>query len=137
MASDGPWIEQFPGNFVWSNAALVTKGMAPYGAVALGEIDAVCERLKGREGDPGAWPDEWSAMASRLEKVADQAAAEGRHFTAATTICAQGCITSRPSASWSRASTSARSDASRCTASRQGSAGVIRTSSASRFLTKG
>src|SRR5688572_1252181 len=82
MASDGPWIEQFPGNFVWSNAALVTKGMAPYGAVALGEIDTVCERLKGRESDPGAWPDEWSAMASRLEKVADHAAAEGRDFTA-------------------------------------------------------
>ena len=33
------WTEQFPGNFAWSNAALVTKAMAPYGAVALAEID--------------------------------------------------------------------------------------------------
>ena len=82
MASSGTWIEQFPGNFVWSNAALVTKGMAPYGAVALGEIDEVCERLKARQDEPDAWPREWCALASRLEKVADKAAAEGRQHTA-------------------------------------------------------
>ena len=52
MSSGGPWIEHFPGNFVWSNAALVTKGMAPYGTVALGEIDQVCERLRPRQGEP-------------------------------------------------------------------------------------
>ena len=78
----GTWIEQFPGNMTWSNAALVTKGMAPYAAVALGEIDEVCERLKSRQSEPDAWPEEWCAMASRLEKVADKAAAEGRHLTA-------------------------------------------------------
>src|SRR5687767_7321050 len=82
MASDGPWIEQFPGNFVWSNAALVTKGMAPYGAVALGEIDQVCQRLRGRQGDADAWQQEWCALGRRLEAVADQAAAEGRQMTA-------------------------------------------------------
>ncbi len=82
MALNGPWIEQFPGNFVWSNAALVTKGMAPYGAVALGEIDEVCERLKTRQSEPDAWREEWCAMALRLEKVADAAAADGRQFTA-------------------------------------------------------
>jgi dipeptidyl aminopeptidase/acylaminoacyl peptidase len=78
----GNWIEQFPGNFVWSNAALVTKGMAPYGAVALGEIDEVCARLESRQSEPDAWQEEWCALASRLEKVADKAAAEGRQFTA-------------------------------------------------------
>ena len=76
MAS-GTWIEQFPGNMTWSNAALVTKGMAPYGAVALGEIDEVCERLKTRGNEPDAWQEEWCAMGARLEKVADQAAADG------------------------------------------------------------
>ena len=81
MAS-GSWIEQFPGNMTWSNAALVTKGMAPYGAVALGEIDDVCERLKSRQNEPDAWPEEWCRMAARLEKVADKAAAEGRQLTA-------------------------------------------------------
>ena len=82
MASSGTWIEQFPGNFVWSNAALVTKGMAPYGAVALGEIDEVCERLKSRQAEPDAWREEWCLMGARLEKVAEQAAADGRQLTA-------------------------------------------------------
>jgi alpha-beta hydrolase superfamily lysophospholipase len=78
----GTWIEQFPGNLTWSNAALVTKGMAPYGAVALGEIDEVCERLKARQGEPDAWHEEWCAMARRLERAADTAADEGRQLTA-------------------------------------------------------
>ena len=82
MATAGSWIEQFPGNMTWSNAALVTKGMAPYGAVALGEIDEVCEKLKTRQQEPDAWQEEWCAMASRLEKVADKAAAEGHQHTA-------------------------------------------------------
>src|SRR5437667_219483 len=41
--------------------------MAPYGAVALGEIDEVCERLKARQGEADAWQEEWCAMARRLE----------------------------------------------------------------------
>jgi naringenin degradation protein FdeB len=76
------WIEQFPGNVIWSNAVLVTKGMAPYGAVALGEIDQVCERLSTRQHEPDAWREEWCAMGSRLENIAAQAAAEGRQMTA-------------------------------------------------------
>jgi alpha-beta hydrolase superfamily lysophospholipase len=82
MTAGGTWVTQFPGNFVWSNAALVTKGMAPYGAVALGEIDEVCERLRHRQGEPDAWREEWSAMGRRLEQVASVAAAEGRQMTA-------------------------------------------------------
>lgn len=82
MASNGPWIEHFPENLAWSNACLVTKGMAPYGAVALGEIDQVCERLRQRQNEPDAWREEWCAMGSRLEKLADQAAAEGHAMTA-------------------------------------------------------
>ena len=82
MAAGGPWIEHFPGNMVWSNACLVTKGMAPYGAVALGEIDEVCERLRSRQGEYDAWEEEWCAMGARLERIADEAAAAGRHMTA-------------------------------------------------------
>ncbi len=82
MASNSPWVEHFPGNFVWSNAAIVTKGMAPYGAVALGEIDEVCERLRRRQDQPDAWREEWCALASRLESAADHAAAAGHSFTA-------------------------------------------------------
>src|SRR6266704_1616489 len=56
--------------------------MAPYGAVALGEIDEVCERLKTRQGEADAWREEWCAMAKRLERAADAAAADGRPLTA-------------------------------------------------------
>jgi len=82
MTAGPTWISQFPGNFVWSNATLVTKGMAPYGAVALGEVDEVCRRLLPCQGEPDAWREEWCAMARRLEAVADTAAAAGREMTA-------------------------------------------------------
>lgn len=82
MSSAGPWIEHFPGNMIWSNACLVTKGMAPYGAVALEEIDQVCERLRLRENEPDAWREEWCAMGMRLEKTADAAEAAGHRMSA-------------------------------------------------------
>jgi pimeloyl-ACP methyl ester carboxylesterase len=82
MSPNSTWIDHFPDNYSWSNATLVTKGMAPYGAVALEEIDRIGERLKARAGEPQAWWEEWSAMASRIEKQADTAAAEGRQMTA-------------------------------------------------------
>ena len=59
MASRGPWIDHFGDNFLWSNATLIIKGMAPYGVVALGEIDRVCERLRLRQQEPHAWWEEW------------------------------------------------------------------------------
>lgn len=80
--ANGPWVEHFPGNMVWSNACLVTKGMAPYGAVALGEIDEVCERLRARQDEPDAWPEEWCALGARLEKIADAAEAAGHKMAA-------------------------------------------------------
>jgi len=82
MSAEIPtWIDHFPGNFMWSNATLVTKGMAPYGAVALGEIDQVCERLRPRQDEPQAWWEEWSTMAARLEKTADEAERAGNTLT--------------------------------------------------------
>ncbi|HTD89588.1 MAG TPA: alpha/beta fold hydrolase, partial [Burkholderiales bacterium] len=82
MTANGPWIEHIAGNMVWSNAILVTKGMAPYGAVALGEIDQVCEQLRARQTEPQAWWEEWSAMGSRLHKRADAAEAAGHRMSA-------------------------------------------------------
>ena len=82
MSYNGTWIMQFPGNFNWSNAALVTKGMAPYGAVALGEIDDVCERLLARQGEPDAWEEEWCRMGALLEKAGDAAEAKGHRMSA-------------------------------------------------------
>jgi alpha-beta hydrolase superfamily lysophospholipase len=78
----GNWIDSFPDNYQWSNASSITKGMAPYGAVALGEIDQVIQRLHARSSEPDAWWQEWTAMGERLEGTADAAAAEGRDATA-------------------------------------------------------
>ena len=91
MASDSPtWIDHFPGNFMWSNATLVTKGLAPYGAVALGEIDEICERLRARQDEPHAWWEEWSALAARLEQAAQTAEAQGNRMSAANLFLRAG-----------------------------------------------
>jgi alpha-beta hydrolase superfamily lysophospholipase len=82
MFYSGNWIHSFPQNFQWSNATLVAKGMAPYGAVALGEIDRIVQRLHARAAEPHAWWEEWSAEAERVEHAGDAAAAEGRSATA-------------------------------------------------------
>jgi len=83
MSSGNAWTDSFPGNFQWSNATLVCKGMAPYGAVALEEIERVCERLRARgPQDADAWRREWCAEAERNEKLADEAAGEHRDATA-------------------------------------------------------
>jgi dienelactone hydrolase len=83
VSSSGSWTDSFPGNFQWSNATLVCKGMAPYGAVALEEIERICERLRARgPQDPEAWPQEWCSEAGRIERLADSSAGEGRDATA-------------------------------------------------------
>lgn len=81
----GTWAVHFPGNLRWSNAMQIVKGMVPWAAAAMDEIDRIGRRLKAREKetDPDrAWKEEWAAMADRVAKVADTAAAEGRQITA-------------------------------------------------------
>jgi pimeloyl-ACP methyl ester carboxylesterase len=82
MYYEGNWIDSFPQNYQWSNATSITKGMAPWGAVALGEIDEVVQRLHQRANEPHAWWEEWCAMAQRMEQAADAAAAKGHDATA-------------------------------------------------------
>jgi alpha-beta hydrolase superfamily lysophospholipase len=82
MSETSTWIDHFPGNFMWSNATLVTKGMAPYGAVALGEMDTVLQRLAKRQHEPQAWWDEWCTLGAKLECMADDHEAAGRTLTA-------------------------------------------------------
>ena len=48
MFYPGNWIDSFADNYQFSNATLITKGMAPWNAVALGEIDEVIQRLHER-----------------------------------------------------------------------------------------
>ena len=82
MYYDSNWIHSFPKNFQWSNATLVCKGMAPYGAVALGEIDWIVQRLHARANEEHAWWEEWAAVAEQVERSGDEAAAAGHHATA-------------------------------------------------------
>jgi alpha-beta hydrolase superfamily lysophospholipase len=82
MYYSGNWVDSVPENFQWSNATLVTKGMAPYGAVALAEIDEVIQRLHQRAKEPQAWWEEWGSMGTRMERLADAASAEKRDATA-------------------------------------------------------
>src|SRR4029077_1464459 len=79
------WAVHFPGNLRWSNAMQIVKGMAPYGAIAMDEVDRIGRRLEARASEADldrVWREEWSAMADRLADVADKAAAEGREITA-------------------------------------------------------
>jgi alpha-beta hydrolase superfamily lysophospholipase len=82
MFYPGNWIDSFANNYQWSNATSITKGMAPWNAVALGEIDEVVQRLHERPHTEDAWWEEWTALAARIERTADKAAAEGRNATA-------------------------------------------------------
>jgi dipeptidyl aminopeptidase/acylaminoacyl peptidase len=78
------WFEYFPGNFVWSQQMMAMIDMANWGASAMGEIDQVGQRLKGREGDNEAWYTEWYAMAVEIEKKALAAHAANHALTAGT-----------------------------------------------------
>jgi dienelactone hydrolase len=82
MPARPPWIDHFGDNFLWSNATLVIKGMAPYGVVALEEMDRVCERLKVRQHEPNAWYEEWEAVGALVERSAIEAEKAGRKRTA-------------------------------------------------------
>jgi dienelactone hydrolase len=79
------WTDQFGENFSWSNATMVTKGMAPYGVVCLGEIERIGEKLISRgndQADKEAWWQEWCAMGDNVAALGDAAMAKGRRLTA-------------------------------------------------------
>src|ERR1700709_930372 len=82
MPARGPWIDHFGDNFLWSNATLIIKGMAPYGVVALEEMDRACEKLRVRQHEPDAWPEEWRALGAQVESFGDAALAKGHKITA-------------------------------------------------------
>jgi dienelactone hydrolase len=80
------WTDHFGDNYSWSNATMVTKGMAPYGVVALGEVERIGEKLIARGNDPSdkeAWWQEWCAMGDHVVALGDAAMAKGRRLSAA------------------------------------------------------
>lgn len=76
------WVEQFPGNFQWSNALLVCKGMAPYGAVSLADLDRIVDQLADSEVTPENWHRVWSAVGRQSEELAKAAEERGHARTA-------------------------------------------------------
>jgi alpha-beta hydrolase superfamily lysophospholipase len=81
-AGRASWTDQFPGNFLWSNAMLVCKGMAPYGAVSVADIDRIAARLEAGPTTPEAWREAWCDVGGELEARAKIAAAAGHERTA-------------------------------------------------------
>ena len=99
---ESTWPVHFPGNLRWSNAMQIVKGMAPYGAVAMDEVDRIGRRLKARAGeaDPDkAWREEWCAMADRVAAVADRRRRKAAPSRPATTTCAPAITTTARNAS--------------------------------------
>lgn len=84
-ASEHSWAVTFPGNLRWSNATQIVKGMVPYGAAAMAEIDNVRLRLSARAGEADldrAWKEEWAREADRVAAYGDEADAKGFRITA-------------------------------------------------------
>jgi dienelactone hydrolase len=82
MSECGSWTDEFPGNFQWSNATLVVKGMAPYGVVGLADIQEVCNRLRLRQNESNAWCEEWTSIGAIMEQRAITEEAMGHYATA-------------------------------------------------------
>ena len=78
----GNWIDSFANNYQWSNATSDHEG---HGALERGRAR---RDRRGRSAAAraasyrGAWWEEWTALAARIERTADTAAAEGRNATA-------------------------------------------------------
>jgi len=85
MPQEHNWAITFPGNLRWSNAMQIVKGMVPYGAVAMAELDNIRIRLNARASEPDldkVWAEEWSREADRVAAYGDKADGEGRAITA-------------------------------------------------------
>ncbi len=79
------WQVTFPGNLRWTNATQIVKGMVPYGASNMAEIDNIRRRLnkRAKEADlDKAWKEEWEREADRVAAYGDKADAEGFKITA-------------------------------------------------------
>lgn len=85
MPTEPNWAVTFPGNLRWSNAMQIVKGMVPYAAAAMAEIDNIRMRLQARAGEADldrVWKEEWEREADRVAAYGDKAEADGFSITA-------------------------------------------------------
>ena len=83
--TEGNWPVTFPGNLRWSNAMQIVKGMVPYAAAAMSEIDNIRLRLIARSGESDldkVWKEEWAKEADRVAAYGDKADAAGNKISA-------------------------------------------------------
>ncbi len=78
------WFQYFPNHYMWSQGIGMAIEMIPWGAAAMGEIDRVGQRLKGREGDNEAWFTEWTRMGEQLERRAEEEVKANHALSAGT-----------------------------------------------------
>lgn len=78
------WFQYFPEHYMWSQGMGMAIEMIPFGAAAMGEIDRVGQRLKGRVGDNEAWFEEWVRMGEQVEQRAQEEARLGHALSAGT-----------------------------------------------------
>lgn len=78
------WFQYFPNHYMWSQGIGMAIELIPFGAAAMGEIDQVGQRLKGREGDNQAWFEEWTRMGEQLEARAKAELAAKHDLSAGT-----------------------------------------------------
>jgi dienelactone hydrolase len=84
-AAEHTWPVTFPGNLRWSNAMQIVKGMVPYAAAAMAEIDNIRIRLAARTREPDldrVWKEEWEKEADRVAAYGDEADKKGHRITA-------------------------------------------------------
>lgn len=81
MTSFNNWTDPFPNNFQWSNAALVCKGMAPYGVVSINDIEKITSELNSIETNVENWIKIWSKQAKINQEIAELEFNKGNRFT--------------------------------------------------------
>jgi dienelactone hydrolase len=77
------WFAYFPDDYRWSAGMMICLSASYWGAAAVGELDQIGRRLRGREGNDNAWFAEWVGMAERVRGLGLAAEKAGDRLTAA------------------------------------------------------
>ena len=77
-----PWFAYFPDDYRWSAAMSICCSTSYWGAAVMGELDRIGRRLKGKEGDDGAWFAEWARMGDHVRGLGMEAEKAGNRLTA-------------------------------------------------------
>ena len=78
-----PWFAYFPNDYRWSAGVSIAYSTSFWGSSTMGEVDRVCRKLKGKEGDDDAWFDEWVSEADRMRSLGMAAARKMNNLSAA------------------------------------------------------